>query len=174
MRSIDDLYVGWLETSIGVLVREDPLLLALFPFVLITSVDSTTELADSRIGQAIVRRNHDCAFIGQGLLVPSVKLPALDAELGLFHGFDEVWALDDRPAVAKPSGSSIVGPLNLNEDDPSGDVAEWMNATGCRLGLGDGFGLNYVTSDAGLAEQIERRTTPPDDDASDDIELELP
>jgi len=63
---------------------------------------------------------------------------------GVFFHFDEVWLCDRPPAQAPPAPASIVCPVRLDEEALPRAVAEWMHASGCLAGLGDGDGLNYV------------------------------
>lgn len=45
-------------------------------------------------------------------------------------------------------------PGRLDESLPDA-VAQWVEESGCRLGLGDGEGLNFVVGDADLGRSLD-------------------
>jgi hypothetical protein len=139
------IVVGWLDSSICEIVRSGSL--SRFGQVLITSLDSSRDLAEMEFGEKIRRFDPSCAFLGAGVAVPGRLIKSIEESLGLFFGFDEVWCFDDRVPHGKPPSVSIVAPLNFVEEGVSPELVEWMRASGCALGLGDGFGLNFVMSD---------------------------
>ena len=148
MTTVDMLTIGWLDASIGAVIRNEPALLSRFAYALVTSVDSAIDLPGTAIGRAIVERHPECGFLGKGLVIPSAKLANISEEFDLFHGFDEVWCFDKKPDVAKPPDFWIVSPLNLSSDAAPPQLLAWMKQSACLLGLGDGIGLNYATTDA--------------------------
>jgi len=89
MRKINHLTVGWLEGGLKLLVDKDVALLGRFPIVLLTSVDSTTTLSSSAIGQMIIERHPRCKFLGDGIIIPDGLIVDIAKSLNLFHGFDE-------------------------------------------------------------------------------------
>jgi hypothetical protein len=151
-----DLITGWLDASIGELIRTHPAVFSQFAYALVTSVDSAIDLHRTSVGCSIVERHPECGFLGNGLVVPGANLANVANKFDLFHGFDEVWWFDQRPEVAKPSDAWIVSPVNLKSEAASPQTVAWMSESGCRLGLGDGIGLNYVTPFAETARSIER------------------
>jgi hypothetical protein len=155
MRMADGLTVGWLDTSIGALVRHDAGALARFGYWLVTSVDSSTDLPGNRSARTIVDRYAGCVFLGQGLIVPGTDAVDVAEEFDLFNGFDEVWLFETQPSKAKPRELSIVSPLNLGSDPVPPPLASWMGQVGCELGLGDGIGLNYAAQNEAVAKLIE-------------------
>jgi hypothetical protein len=139
---------GWIDTSIEELVRGDPGLLSRYPFVLVTSLDSVTEAANSAVGERLRAWSPECAALGDGVVIPGDALAAAAATFPLFVGFDEIWCFDQRPVDAKPDGVSILPPPEFHSAAPPHPVLEWMRASGCPLALADGLGTNYVTADA--------------------------
>jgi hypothetical protein len=138
--------VGWLDSNVREIVRSG--FLSRFGQVLITSLDSSRDLAELEFSKKIRSFDPACAFLGAGVVVPGRLIKSIEESLGLFFGFDEVWCFDDRARPQSPRGVSIVAPLNFVEEGVSPELVEWMRASGCTLGLGDGFGLNFVMSGA--------------------------
>jgi hypothetical protein len=56
--------------------------------------------------------------------------------------------------MVKPDDLWIVAPLKILDEFPAG-LDSWMTNSGCVLGLGDGIGLNYVTTSIEIASAIE-------------------
>lgn len=140
------IVVGWLDSNIREIARSGSL--SRFGQVLITSLDSSRNLAELEFGEKIRSFDPSCALLGAGVVVPGRLIKSIEESLGLFFGFDEVWCFDDRAPLRSPRGVSIVAPLNFVEEGASPELVEWMRASGCALGLGDGIGLNFVMSEA--------------------------
>jgi hypothetical protein len=119
--------------------------LSKFHSLLITSIDSTTEIAASRIGERLISADPDSWFLGSAVVVPGKNIARLDQALNLFNGFDELWCFSRKPKLAKPKDVWLVAPLNMESDAISPELRDWMVASGCQLGLGDGEGLNFIT-----------------------------
>lgn len=157
MRSVDNLIVGWLDSSIGFLLRNDADVLERFSWVLVTSIDSSKEMTDMITAKRMVERCDGCSFLDTALILPGANLARIAREYNLFNGFDEVWCFEEVPPSTKPADLWIVAPLNLNQEDAPRALGQWMRASGCTLALGDGIGLNYVTQDESIARDLERR-----------------
>lgn len=155
MRIVETLVIGWLETNIRTIILNDVGALSQFAFVLVTSLDSTDDIPSAAVGKKMLQRYPDCEVLGKGLLVPAASLGSIATELSVFSGFDEVWCFDNKPTLPKPLNLSIVSPLNLQDEALPGSLVSWIHETSCKLGLGDGIGLNYVTPDAATAKRIE-------------------
>jgi hypothetical protein len=152
MRSIGSLAVGWVDTSIAAVVADG--LLSRFHSVLITSIDSTTDISASIIGERIVTSDARCSFLGTGIVVPG-KILARSAEvLNLFNGFDELWCYEQAPAIPKPRDLLIVYPRNFETEEVPSGLLSWVEETDCKLALGDGVGLNFVTPSEEIANSI--------------------
>lgn len=81
---------------------------------------------------------------------------AVDAEV--FTGFDEVWVVSGTPPVF---GLNEIPPVTSDATEflkgiPDG-LVEAVERANCVLILGDGCGLNYLTSDARLHEEIRKQ-----------------
>jgi hypothetical protein len=147
------LSYGWCNIHLSSIIETK--ILQNLSLSLVTSIDSETELAASKIGHRITARHPECRFLGKGIIIPCRLLPDLNNDMKIFHGFDEVWFFDSEPTVPKPNDVWLVSPLNLKENPLPLPVAHWMHNSDCRLGLGDGIGMNYVTPDGNLANQLE-------------------
>jgi len=154
-RTVDKLVAGWIDTSIGTLVRHEPAFLSRFAYWMITSIDSDIALADNRTPGRIVERHVGCAFLGASVLIPRDLGPRVPTEFNLFTGFDEVYLFDARPVTPLPAGVGIVAPADLSVDALSPGLQSWMLESACALGLGDGIGMNLVTPHGSLATQLE-------------------
>jgi hypothetical protein len=155
VRTVDEVRIGWVDASIGVLIRRDAPLLTRFLSVLVTSLDSDTDLPSSTLGRSIVQQHHQCMFVGKGLLIPRSEIAAIEGGFHLFNGFDEIWCFEEVPTEPKPADVWIVSPLDLRSDDPPPSLLSWMRRSRCALGLGDGVGMNYATPSDSIAELLD-------------------
>jgi hypothetical protein len=160
MRKVNHLTSGWLEGSLKLLLEKDLPLFGKLSVALLTSVDSTTALSSSTLGQMIVERHPRCKFLGDGIIIPDNFILDIAKTLDLFHGFDEAWFFETETTSPKPKESWLVAPLNLNRDELAPLTMSWMQETACKLGVGDGIGLNYVTTDEEIAKDIEFTLAP--------------
>ncbi|MBU0705559.1 MAG: hypothetical protein KKC18_17070 [Chloroflexi bacterium] len=95
---------------------------------------------------------------GAGLL----RIHEEDAEF--FTGFDEVWLWHERiqprqpPPIAITSEAALAPPRGptLYTDEELGRLRAWMLTSRCSLGLGDGCGLNYITSLRHWVDRLEK------------------
>ncbi len=158
MNTRNGMTCGWLDSSIAALLQYAASLSGRAGYLLVTSVDSSSDLSTLRKALEITRRYPAARFIGTGLLLPSSKAVEISGEFGLFTGFDEVWWFDEAPALPKPDDVLLLPPLDLATHEIPAAVVEWMRVSKCKLGMGDGVGLNYVTPEAALAELLERST----------------
>ena len=152
--STPDLIMGWLpDTSIREFVDEQREVFAALPFVLISSVDSTVE----QIAEMPWAREERAARPGWALSVDPLVISGSDLVRiagSLFYGFDEIWVPARLPVAAPPSNGMVVGPMRVSEEDLSHDLLVWMHRSECRLGLGDGTGMNFVAPDVQLASRL--------------------
>jgi hypothetical protein len=82
MKKRDGLNVGWVDTSIGALLRRDAQLPQRFGAMLVTSIDSSRDLSKMLEAQEIVRRYRGCGLLGTGLVVPSDRAAEVSAAFG--------------------------------------------------------------------------------------------
>jgi hypothetical protein len=160
MRKINHLTVGWLEGSLKLLLEKGAALFGRLPVALLTSVDSMRALSSSAIGQLIIERHPRCKFLGDGIIIPDNSILDIARSFNLFHGFDEAWFFETEPSSPRPKESSLVAPLNLNCNELAPTISSWMQAAACKLGLGDGIGLNYVAADEEIAKHVEFALAP--------------
>jgi hypothetical protein len=120
---------------------------------LITSIDSIEDVAnlESLLG-FLDERNHEHASLGPDLLIDRRALADILREDNYFSGFDEIWLFADPPAVPKPEQIHLT--IRAPTEESFAAIAEWMTATNCVVGLGDGTALCYVTNEAEVAGQI--------------------
>jgi hypothetical protein len=150
---------GWIDTSIATLVSTHTEVITQFTHVLITSLDSSTDLRGLPAASELRESQPGVKLLGVGLVLPSSILADPRVSRRLFAGFDEVWCFHMEPTLAKPEELSIVAPCNFGIDDVPEDVADWMRRGGCALGLGDGIGMNYVFGDAQTASTFRFLST---------------
>lgn len=114
-----------------------------------------SESAPSRIIETLCACGIE-ARLGASGVVLTRKQVCLAAHEGLFTGFDEVWFWREE-SIERQFLSDIVltsDAINLAEGLPN-SLERAMQALGSFLALGDGCGLNFVTTDRDLAAQIE-------------------
>jgi len=154
MSRSDFLHAGHKEDLfIADLVSERPEFIESFPFALITSLDSSPPTSLTNVRRALNEHVDEFWEVGSGILLSGQQTISLAREYLLFTHFDEVWLFREPPMDPKPKGVSIVAPCDLSEDVPT-EVADWIQRSGCVVGLGDGEGLNYVTVDEGIARWL--------------------
>jgi hypothetical protein len=71
-------------------------------------------------------------------------------------GYEEVWFYDTLPPSGFPAGVATIltSPQILTEAERQSMVADWVHRSSCRLGLGDGIGIIFVTPDKALADKL--------------------
>lgn len=154
MKVVGTLYFDWISANIHNILVGNPDIIARHPMVLITSIDSTRPLETTTAQLICSDPTLHAKMHGYGIALPGSEVPRLIDSYNLFTGFDELWCFTNEPKVVKPEGLSIVLPRKISDDFPA-DLDSWMNESGCILGLGDGEGLNYVTTDPDIATTIE-------------------
>src|SRR5438309_1675256 len=121
MRSVHGLTVGWIDSGIGPLIELG--LLSRFSFVLVTCVDSITNLSTSIVGARIIEQDPSCTFLGSGIVIPGSSISGMSRTLKLFNGFDEVWGFEQKPTKPKPDDFCIMPPLKIEEEEISQSLA---------------------------------------------------
>jgi hypothetical protein len=116
---------------------------------LITVLDSSGDVATmADVLSPLARSRVDVQRVGRDIAVP---LEQLKEELleDLFTGFDEVWLCRSRPVSGKTLDVRIT-----SDYEPSAvprELAIWMDAEQCAIGLGDGVGLVVVGEPGAVA-----------------------
>ena len=130
------------------------------PFVLVTSIDSAVDLRQVEVSRLMSRGlvGVNVGFVGDeartGLLVAGAELLRWAEFDDLLVGFDEIWLFDAAPKTVPPLGCSLCEPVRLDEHEPSDEIISWMHQSGCLVGLGDGYGTNFIASDAAIAAAL--------------------
>lgn len=151
------MYYGWLQDSIYDLIKSHWEVFEELPYVLVTCRDSSTDVKSTVTATKIVELEDYYSFLGRSFLVSDGKIMEVVQRYNLFSHFDEIWLYRDRPTINKPAGISIVSPLDLSKDTPSCEILEWFNESGCVLGLGDGIGMNYITTSKEIVQSLNVR-----------------
>jgi hypothetical protein len=136
----------WLESHV-------PRLTGL-PYVLIASVDSDQRTGTMPWVLDRVKADPNWAFSLSPLVISGASLVGLLGDRNLFTGFDELWIPREVPAIAPPDDAYLVAPRDLAEEMPD-SILRWVEDSQCRLGVGDGDGLNFVALDLPLARSLD-------------------
>lgn len=120
---------------------------------LIACLDSSREPARSAFLMERARAADAGAVDQDGRIVLAARaLAPLVDDPQVFAGYDEVYVFARRSQAVGPP------PVALTSEEPVGPdprLASWFADTGCLLGLGDGYGLNYATPSRTLAGALE-------------------
>jgi hypothetical protein len=135
---------GWLAANMSK-IRE-------LPFVLVSSIDSERQVSTMPWVEARRRASPTWAHSLSPLVISGASTIDLLADAKLFTGFDELWIPAELPIAQPPEDAHLVSPRELDAESPT--VFRWLSASQCRLGVGDGYGLNYVRSDPALARHL--------------------
>jgi len=147
------------------LSEQDPSMIARFPYVWISRLDSdrsiTNELSSfsalAQYEREVIQRK-DRKIIVSG---PTVVKAALADNF--FNGFDEIWCFQRVPPEELPQSVYIAARQWLKSPNYIGNpggltleqIVEWMKRSGSVVGLADGDCLNYVAQDASYAHELE-------------------
>jgi len=135
---------GWLTANASAIVS--------LPYVLISSVDSCSDVG--AMPWATSRRISDPGWaLSEAPLVISGAAVVDLLKAGLFTGFDELWIPGSIPVADPPTSASLVSPRRLDESLPLA-VVDWLTASGCHLGVGDGDGMSFVVVDRVLGARL--------------------
>jgi hypothetical protein len=95
----------------------------------------------------------DTPLSEQPFVLSGSQFARLTSNYNLFTGFDEIWLASVVPTLMRPEEASLVAPVNLDFEMP-GAIAEWMAASQCVLGLGDGWGVNFVATNRDVVAEL--------------------
>ena len=155
----DEFFANNINASIDDVVKQLPDLVPTFRFVLITSLDSTTDMKTDKM---IEEASFPHRYLGDGVVFEGAVIPDLGKQDGFFAGFDEIWCSKQDILLPRPKEIHFVGPYTP-EKPLNKALKDWMRGSQCTLGFGDGIGLNYITTDKIVANLLEQYFT----DASD-------
>lgn len=128
-------------------------------YCLVTSIDSIEDLADlPSLISFLSRRNHKPVALGTGLVVDLPALEDMLSDPSYFTGFDEIWLCRDMPQRPKPKHVQLTSGT-LGENRLQG-LPEWMQEASCVVGMGDGGGFVYVTTEPAVAGHLASLDLP--------------
>lgn len=120
---------------------------------LITRIDSSRFASVAEVRRFFPRDIHGGRIEEYGLILTIPALLELSKAPQYFTGFDEIWFWRHEDAAIEPPAVRITserpfGPATWHFDVEAelAVLRDWMAASQCVLALGDGCGLNYLTS----------------------------
>jgi hypothetical protein len=149
-----EFVAGWIDTTIHEFLAtiEEPS--SSMSYALITCLDSSFDAPSLLETSPSLRElKEKCTIVGNGLLLTTRQLLAAERRARIFFGFDELWFFDRREITPKPEEVVFVGPEKILEETLE-RTSQWMQATGCSLGLGDGAGMNFCARLRGVARHL--------------------
>jgi hypothetical protein len=123
------------------------------PFALVSSLDSTDTTALTTVAREILQLNEATTVSLVPLVFTGAGLIEWSSEVRPFHGFDELWLFADLPPRSVAHAVSLLAPVEVDRG-LSPETAAWMRRSACLLGLGDGYGLNFVAADKFLTTRL--------------------
>ena len=135
----------WLDANRSTIVE--------LPYVLISSIDSCTDVGAMPWATARRAESPEWALSVSPLVVSGRSVIDLLGDGNLFTGFDELWIPTRLPTRQPPADANLVAPRQLETELPSA-VSAWLEGSGCRLGVGDGYGMNYAVLDRDLGADL--------------------
>lgn len=146
--------VGWIDTTVHDFLSEIGEPTSSMAYALITCLDSSFDLSSFWEGsKRPVKLKGKCKLVGEGLLMTTRQLLAIERQHRLFFGFDEVWFFSKPPITSKPENLVITGPDHVNPREIEQN-SEWLRSNNCSLGVGDGIGMNYCLRVRGVARHV--------------------
>jgi hypothetical protein len=166
MLYVNGCYFGWKLTStaanIGWVAGELPNLLCRFPFALITSNDSNrNDWLHSAYLAYLATTSNSLAryqFTADGVLVSGSTVCEMLKSRDFFSGFDEIWLSNERITETLPKDALLTSEAPITADNTlkrRTAIAEWIARSKCLLGIADGHGVNYATTDEQIAQLLE-------------------
>jgi hypothetical protein len=150
----NEYVAGWLDSSIAEFLTDCPRDSDSAAYALITCLDSSFEPASFLKKDSSLRGAMNGVYmLKKGVVLPSKLLQRASVRNQLFVGFDEIWFFPTDKIEAKPESASIVGPDRIDQRTLE-ELAPWMEANGCSLGLGDGGGLNIIVKAHGVVNYV--------------------
>ena len=166
MLKMNNLYYGWKGTGISStipgFVKTYPAAISDFHYATISCVDSNRVewLHSTFPSYAKDREDEEIQYqlTPNGILVNVMTLSRIVANEDFLSGFDEIWFSVDRPALMPSVDLPLTSELAITDTRHLDSVillSRWIMKTSYVLGLGDGIGLNYVTTDEVIAKVID-------------------
>jgi len=152
-----NIIYGHENTNIPFLVDNIEDLIGGDTYVLMTCIDSQDNVSDSSmVKKAMANAELEAGSYFGFLSFPFKSIWSLIDDYNLFNGFDVVWFFEKQEKeIQPPPGYPIVNPYELTDSEAT-LLGKWMKKSGAFLGLGDGCGLNYITTKKEIAERIKK------------------
>lgn len=159
--TVPSVYAGRLsDLTVREWISENHSDISELPFVLISSIDSDRQV--SSMPWVLARRLADpeWALSVFPLVISGRAAVLLLDDRNLFTGFDELWIPGVMPVPEPPDDASLVAPLELDVESPPA-IWTWLDFSKCRLGVGDGYGTNFIVADSALGTRLGLGATSP-------------
>lgn len=128
-------------------------------YVLVTVIDSTPQVRQlPSIVPLLDQLGMFYRAVDDDVVIKAADLSALVNRHHILSGFDEIWLCRDIPRAGKPVTFQITSDVPFGNDPPAG-LLNWMLASTCTVGLGDGDGLNLATTEQTVAVALGRVST---------------
>jgi hypothetical protein len=134
---------AWLPMTIREFIASRQEIFESFDSVIVSSVDSDTEVCQMGWAQAKIEAASGWAQSLRPLTISGRSLVEILLDADLLTGFDEIWIPGPRLSWQAELAGYLVAPTNLEYDLPN-ELRDLFRLSGCILGIGDGEGLNIV------------------------------
>jgi hypothetical protein len=162
MTKLESIWIGYCPGQNISNIIENISQIGSFRYILISCIDSSREVASlPDIRKVIDRHRTFATYWGKNVIIDTEGINEIMHDHKLFTGFDEVWFLNKKPLESLPVNVCITSEIPIIEINEPSDIedlstlAAWMERNNCLLGIGDGAGLNYITTEVTAAQLIE-------------------
>jgi len=154
MKKIRGFWINRIEGSVNSFVDNIANWEECFNYVLVVTIDSSHILTELPAIQKGIEKGFDITFFDSKIILTNEVIRKVNKEFSLFNGFDEIYCFLEKPKALSPKKAFLTGPTEIENKIPD-DLEQWMLNNNCLLGLGDGIGLNYITTEKAIAEIFE-------------------
>jgi len=154
MKRIRDFWINRIESSVSDFVDNITNWEEFFNYILVVTIDSSHVLTELPAIQKGIEKGFDITSFDSKIILTNETIRKMNKEFSLFNGFDEIYCFPERPKALSPRKAFLTGPIKIENKIPD-DLEQWMLNNNCLLGLGDGIGLNYITTEKAIAEIFE-------------------
>ena len=158
-----ELWYSWVDSKsqsdLERLATLHPNVFTIFDDVYITCIDSGRSTEHLEFFRTELEKDgYEAEMTSNGVRISASDFVRLaQSATSAFNGFDEVWLFKGSPSRTHPEDLRITSeaPITAREAGDISTIADWMRSANCVLGLGDGCGLNYLTTDQQLVDLLE-------------------
>ena len=169
-RKVNNVWLGWIEThnvsELENISLRAPDFFERYKYALISVIDSNRPITLNMPSFQKMIKNANLHFeqFGDGLLTSGKSIVELATVHHFFNGFDEVWFFAHAPQTAAPTGhilnpqSWLIQPIDerkLGENKALSLLEQWAIESGAIVGVHDGTGIGYITTDETVAQKLE-------------------